>query len=429
MIYIKETSIKFIKEPLLSPFGFKGGYINELWQVLARISDGENTAVGVGVQSILWSDAEVFAEHTPDDGNMLMFSISEYALKLLTGKSFKNPIEAMDSIKQETLLFAKKITGRENLRETFVLNALVSIDNALWSLYAKSLKKQSLPELFPREFAPAFGYKHKKLCNIPLITYGLKENAIRELIEGGHFLLKIKIGSDPAGDKDPQKMLEWDKQRLSEIHEIAKDYKTEYTENGKLAYYLDANGRYDSLERLEDFLKHAENIGALESIVLLEEPFPENAEISVKDLPVRVAADESCHSLRDVEERLSLGFSAIALKPIAKTISESLKILLAAHEKNVPCFLADLTVPPIMVEINKSFAARVAPIPGIKIGAVESNGAQNYLHWNKLLSYHPLFGKDFVSPKNAIFELDEEFFNTFGGAFIDSSFYLNAFNS
>jgi hypothetical protein len=212
MIHIKDTSIKYIKEPLLSPFGFKGGSINELWQVLTRVSDGENTAVGVGVQSILWSDAQVFAEHSSDDGNMLMFRISEYALKLLEGKSFKTPIEAMDFIKADAIRFAKDITGRgDNLRETFVLNALVSVDNALWSLYAKALKKETLTEIFPSEFSPAFDFKHKKLCNIPLITYGLNEMAIRELIEGGHFLLKIKISSDPAGDKDPQKMLEWNK--------------------------------------------------------------------------------------------------------------------------------------------------------------------------------------------------------------------------
>ena len=153
---------------------------------------------------------------------------------------------------------------------------------------------------------------------------------------------------------------------------------------------------------MQDFLDYANEIGALSQIVLLEEPFAEDNKLDVSSLPCRIAADESAHSVHDVEERIALGYSAIALKPIAKTMSESLRILAEAHKKNVVCFCADLTVNPLMVEINKNVAARIAPIPGIKIGAVESNGAQNYTNWEKLYSYHPMGNESFAAPKNGI---------------------------
>ena len=78
------------------------------------------------------------------------------------------------------------------------------------------------------------------------------------------FFLKIKIGSDPDKDGDLDKMLEWDKQRLSEIHEAVKDIETPYTDTGYVPYYLDANGRYDSKDRLMRFLDHAAQIGIRE---------------------------------------------------------------------------------------------------------------------------------------------------------------------
>ena len=118
---------------------------------------------------------------------------------------------------------------------------------------------------------------------------------------------------------------------------------------------------------------------------------------------------------------------AIALKPIAKTVSESLKILMEAHSHGVVCFCADLTVNPLMVEINKNFAARIAPIPGIKIGAVESNGAQNYINWNEMYSYHPMGDRSFAKAVEGIFYPDDEFFKLGGGIYRDSEYYLSKF--
>ena len=426
MINITNVKLNFVREPLLAPFGFKGGHLDELWQILVRVEDGDEFGVGVGVQSVLWSDAEIFASHSQSGGNALMFLITEFAANKICGKSFETPFDVLDFVREDAIEYAKKITGREDLRETFVMNALVALDNAIWQLYAKKEKCEDFVSLVPEKFKNALSYRHKKLCNIPLITYGLSEEKIHGLLKEGFFLLKIKIGSDPDGDKDLDKMLAWDKARLSEIHKIASEYTTEYTDSGKIAYYIDANGRYDTIERMQDFLSYAEEIGALSQIVLLEEPFAEQNKIDVSSLPCRIAADESAHSVRDVEERIALGYKAIALKPIAKTMSESLRILNEATKKNVVCFCADLTVNPLMVEINKNVASRIAPIPGIKIGAVESNGAQNYTNWEKLYSYHPMGSESFAAPVNGVYELNDKFFETSGGIYRDSEYYINA---
>ena len=69
---------------------------------------------------------------------------------------------------------------------------------------------------------------------------------------------------------------------------------------------------------------------ALERIVLLEEPFAGDRPEPVHGLPVRVAGDESAHSAQDVA-RLTreYGYSAIACKPIAKTLSVTLEMVRA----------------------------------------------------------------------------------------------------
>ena len=117
------------------------------------------------------------------------------------------------------------------------------------------------------------------------------------------------------------------------------------------------------------------------------------------DLGVRVAADESAHTDADAARRIDLGYGAIALKPIAKTLSMTLRIARLAHERGVPCFCADLTVNPILVDWNKVFAARLAPLPGLQMGLVETNGHQNYRNWEAMRRHHPGFGAEWTLPE------------------------------
>ena len=421
---IIKTDSRYIPEKLKAPFGFKGGYLSELWQVVCRIETEKAYGIGVGVQSVLWSDAAVFTSNSEEQGNKYMYEVTTYALELLQGKEGATPIELIDGIYPKILDYAKGLTNvKETLRETFVRNALVAVDNALWQLYAKERTTQDIMGIIPEEYKEALCEKHERLCNVPLVSYGVTEEEIKKLLDEGTVLMKIKIGFDDNGKMSKADMLEWDKKRIQRIHGIAKSYQTKYTTSGKILYYLDANGKYDSIERLQSLLAYMQEIGALGQTVLLEEPFEEENKLFVGDLPIRIAADESVHSEKDVEERIALGYKAITLKPIAKTLSETLKILKKAYEKNVVCFCADLTVNPLLVEWNKNIAARIKTLPEMKVGILESNGEQNYVNWETMQNESP-FGKKGAC-KNGIYELTEEFFEKSGGIFEETKYYTN----
>ena len=170
-------------------------------------------------------------------------------------------------------------------------------------------------------------------------------------------------------------------------------------------------------------MDHAKKIGAFDQIAIIEEPFPEEYEVEVSDLGVRIAADESAHSDKDAKRRIDMGYGAIALKPIAKTLSMSLKILKVAHEAEVPCFCADLTVTPILVDWNKNVAARIGPLPGMSIGVLETNGHQNYKRWEELLRFHPCYSAEWMKTKDGLFNLDDDFYNQSGGILKISEHY------
>ena len=423
---ITDTSTNFVREPLSAPMGFKGSYLSELWQVAVRLSTQSHTGIGVGVQSVLWSDASVFASASQAAGNAWMFSMTAHALALAKGLDFSDPFSLLNTLLPQVHEYGKKITGNPNLRKTFALNSLVAVDHAAWQLYASVKGITELTDLIPESFRPALQGRQEALCSIPLITYGMAPDEARNMAEKGHFLLKIKIGADPDKDGSQEKMLAWDIARLEKIHAALKDLTTPYTDSGRILYYLDANGRYDSKERLLQLLDRADAIGALERIVILEEPFPEEHLVDVSALPVRIAADESAHSDADAIQRIDMGYTAIALKPIAKTMSMTLRVLQEAHKRNIPCFCADLTVNPWMVDINKSIAARIAPLPGIKIGVLESNGPQNYANWSAMKTQHPLYvPQKELDPQNGLFPLNEEFYRCTGGMFSKAKYYAN----
>jgi len=107
-------------------------------------------------------------------------------------------------------------------------------------------------------------------------------------------------------------------------------------------------------------------------------------------------------------------------------MSMSLRIAKAAHEKGIPCFCADLTVNPILVDWNKNVAARLAPLPGMKIGVLESNGHQNYRDWEEMMKYHPCCGAAWTRSVNGLFRLDDDFYARSGGIFETSPHYLQS---
>jgi L-alanine-DL-glutamate epimerase-like enolase superfamily enzyme len=421
-ITITNVNSNFEREPLVRPFGFKGGYMSEIWQTISLLeSAAGNRGLGLDTQNVLWSDARVFAGNSEAAGNALMYAITERAMQMVKGMTFTTPIDLQESILDDVYSYAQKATSNPDLRMTFALNALVGLDNAAWMLYANENGYDNFDQLIPEKYQPALSNKHDKVASIPLMAYNIPISEITDAVDQGYFFMKIKIGQPGT----QQEMLEKDKERLSAIHKAIGDKRTPYTADGKLPYYFDANGRYEKKETLMRLLDHARSIGAYDQIAVIEEPFPEKADIDVHDIEIRLAADESAHTDKDALERIEMGYKAIALKAIAKTMSMTMKIAQAAFDHDVPCFCADLTVNPILVEWNKVVASRLSSFPGLGgMGLMETNGHQNYKNWETMRSYHPYPDARWSKTVDGVFNLDKDYYEKSGGILKISEHYM-----
>ncbi len=417
---IAATDSNFEREPLIRPFGFKGGYMREIWQSAAMLQGESGTRkVGICTHSVLWSDASVFAAHSEAAGNAMMFAMTERGLQMVKGQTFESPVHMVDGIMDELWRYGQKITDNPHLRKTFALNALVGVDNAAWLLYAAENGITNFDDLIPAAYRPALSHHHDTVASIPLMAYAIPVSEIVQAVDDGYFFMKIKIGQPGTQEE----MLQKDMARLTEIHQAIGNRTTTHSKNGKLPYYFDANGRYEKKETLMRLLDHARKIGAFDQIAIIEEPFPEEVEEDVSDLGVRIAADESAHTDADALKRIQMGYKAMALKAIAKTMSMTMKIAQVAHEHNVPCFCADLTVNPILVEWNKNVAARLSPFPGLGTGLLETNGHQNYKYWDKMLTYDPTSSAPWAKTVKGVFNLDKDYYKRSGGMFEPSPHY------
>ena len=424
-ITIASVDSNFEREPLLRPFGFKGSAMTEVWQVGALLESESGTRkFGLGCQNVLWSDSSVFAAHSESGGNALMYAITERALQIANGMTFQSPINLLEEILPEVYEYAKQITNNPDLRKTFALNALVGFDNAAWLLYAEENGITDFDTMVPSQYRPALSHKHDRVASVPAISYATPLDEMVELVDQGYFLMKIKIGH--AGTQ--QEMLEKDKERLLAIHDSIGDRETDQTPDGKIPYYLDANGRYESKDALLEIIDYTKKIGMHEQILCIEEPFPEPLQVDVSDVDAVIVSDESAHTDEDALERIEMGYSAIALKDIAKTLSMTLKIAKVAYERDIPLLCADLTVNPFLVDWNKNIAARLEGFPGLgDMNLMENNGHQNYRDWERLETYHPCNGASWTEAQNGVFMTNDDFYERSGCIFEQPEHYAQMF--
>ncbi len=412
-IAVERTSCAFEEEPYIRPFGFKGGYSTGQWIVSSYMrSRSGRHGIGLGTQSCRWSDAALTRRASTAGCNAFMFAMTQYALRLLEGRTFASPVEMTDWLWPQVWEYGKAVTDKPDLRATFALNALVSVDNAAWVLFARENGMTSFDEMLPDAYRPGLSCRHAQCAAIPLFSYAVPVSEIRQAVEKGFFFMKIKIGQGGTQEE----MLAKDMARVSEIHEVLKDCRTPYTKDGKLPYYFDANGRYEKKDTFLRFVDHLRKIGAFDQVAIVEEPFDELADIDVRDIPLRLAADESAHTVEDAVARIEMGYRALALKPIAKTMSMSMKIAQAAFERNIPCFCADLTVCPALVEWNKVVAARLPAFPGLgDLGLVETNGAQNFRNWERMRRDLAYPDAPWTRVRNGVFACDADYYAKSGG--------------
>ncbi len=424
IIRVVSTRSDFEREKLVRPFGVKGGYLTELWQIVSAMKSASGHGkIGMATQSVLYGDADLFAAHSEANGNALMYVLTNKALDLVKQTPFFTPVDLLDKILPAVINEGKKITGKADLNMNFVYNALVSVDNAAWLLYGAENKFNNFEAMIPAHYKKALSHQNDKIAVMYQIPYGMPMQDLKNAANQGYFVFKIKTGA-PGSQSE---MLAADMERLSLIHETLKDLRTDQTPDGKLIYTLDANARYEKKETLLRYLDHAKRIGALGQIKLIEEPLAENNEEDVRNVGIRIAADESVHTEADAIRRLDQGYSAMVLKGIAKTLSMSMKIAKLAYDRQVPCLCADLTVNPILIDWHKNLAGRLVPFPGIGMGLMETNGDMNYRNWKEMVNHHPAAGASWMQVNNGVFELNKDFYDRGGGIFEPSAHYEDMF--
>lgn len=422
-IQVTKTNSNFEREPLIRPFGFKGGYLTELWQTASQLSTAHNTQIGIATQSVLYGDANLFEQYSESGGNALMYTMTEKALRLVKNTPFTTPIDLLDKILPQLEKEAVKVTGLNDVNINFIFNSLISIDNAAWLLYAAENNFKDFNSMIPQPYKKALSARNNKVAVMFQVSYSMPEQDIRNAADQGYFIIKIKTGQ-PGTQAE---MLQKDMDKLTQVHAALKDKRTSQTPDGKLIYTLDSNARYEKKETLLRLLDHADKIGALSQILFVEEPLSEKNNENVGDIGVRMAADESIHTEQDAIKRLDQGYKGLVLKGIAKSLSLSMKIAKLAYERNVPCLCADLTVNPILIDWNKNLAARLQPFPGLGMGMIETNGDMNYVNWNTMVKYHPEAGAKWTQVHNGVFELDEDYYAKSGGIFGSSPHYQHMF--
>ena len=419
-IEIKSYRFNFEREPLAKPFQFKGSSFQEKWTLVVGLESSRGTrSTGIGGTAVLWSDPAVFSSFSEAGGNAIMAAMAEKGAQLAAGRSFENPVELMETIIPRVHDFGVHITGKGDLKKTFTLNSLVALDLAFWKLVFLENGFSDFDRMIPGEYRPALGHRLGRIARLPVVSYDCSMAELGKFVDQGHFFLKVKIGQ--AGS--PEEMIRKDAARLEEIHKAFRERTVPQSPTGKVWYYLDGNGRYPDKASLKRLIRRAEELGMLDQIALVEEPFPGEVREDVSDLPVRVAADESVEDEDQVLERIRLGYRAIAIKPAGKTLSMSLKMIRAAHQGGVACFVADNACIPLLLEWNKNIAARLGPFPGLDAGILESNGEQNYKYWPRMIADHPLRGAGWIEPRDGFFHLGSEFYRISGGIFLAPGHY------
>lgn len=423
-IKIDRIASDFERQSLVRPFGFKGGYLTELWQAISMMQTTTGAPkIGLATQSVLYGDPNVFSQHSESAGNALMYAVSEKALQLVKEMPFETPVDLLSSILPETTKYAASITGRSDVNLNFIYNALVSVDNAAWLVFASENNYAHFDAMIPAAYRKPLARRNPKIAVMYQIPYGMPMADLLKAAEEGYFVFKIKTGM--PGNQE--QMLKLDMERLTQIHQALKDRSTSQTKDGKLIYTLDANGRYEKKESLLRYLDHAKKIGAFEQIKLIEEPFRESNNEGVSDVGVIVGADESVHTEADAVKRMQQGYKALVLKGIAKTLSMSLRIAKVAYEHHAACICADLTVNPLLLDWHKNLAARLQPFPGVGMPMIETNGDMNYKNWNQMKTFHPVQHASWQQVTQGVFELNDDFYERSGGIFMGTPHYENMF--
>ena len=101
--------------------------------------------------------------------------------------------QVAEALLPEVYEYAVAVTGNAELRKTFALNALVSLDMALWKLYSRERGIGDFDEMIPAGYRPAFARHQDAVARLPVVGFHLAASDLRRLAEKGVFFFSSFI--------------------------------------------------------------------------------------------------------------------------------------------------------------------------------------------------------------------------------------------
>ncbi len=375
MFEITNCEVRYIRDSI-SGFKFGNTIINSLLQAVIKItiSDGNRFTDGYGQAGLCppWNDKSParsnisLSEKENEMKKIISFTIGKYK-----NSTFNTPLELYDNLISEITDFSFSVNPENPVPPLMIMNSVSAVDLALWETYAR-FKEKNVFEVIPEDFKNYFSGDHKQVIVLHTVGGTDSLDSIQEAInKEGICAFKIKLGGDP----------DWNKQRIKDIHSRFGNMDTESSifNDGKISYTFDLNEQCrdsEDLFRLVDFL---DKTGIAGRTILIEEPFfRDNYSARVDNPGIDMEADERLVSVEDVVRVFELGYKRIAIKPSARTFSESLKMVIKGLELGMKPGVMDLTNGVPFAFPAGVLTASKLPQYGSELPFLETNGRQYY---------------------------------------------------
>lgn len=352
MFKIENCKIRTKRYPFIKPFHISGGVISDFLQLFCEIkiiNDGKKF-LGLGHSGIspVWSDKRLDISFA--DKEKQSVALAEHIAATAVGQEFVNPMAVFEFIKKE----AEKFASQNNLPKLSQYVAMSPIDMAVWNAFSNSENK-NIYQCLPKEI------KALKIFGNPRDIYlahtiGIGENIKEELIfakKRGIKWFKVKLKGNFENDKNT----------IINFFAIFTGLNPKIILDGNEGYSISDLKKLLSWLMIEKFHKN---------IIYIEQPISRFNKSSIKNIQGMIPffADEMVCDINDLTRVHKMGYQGIALKPTAKTFSETIKMLPLIDKLGLKISIADLTnCAPKAYPFHCEFAARLKN----KIAGVEIN--------------------------------------------------------
>ncbi|MEK6808866.1 MAG: enolase C-terminal domain-like protein, partial [Nanoarchaeota archaeon] len=358
-------------------------YITEATVKVGVSSNGKHgEGTGQGFLSDIWAqkadinlNGKVLSSENPIERHQFldarMREMVEYSCGYHNNQTFANPLQAYN------LTVAGHVRkGIELKLEPLAIAVAISpIDNAIWEAFA-DMQGISVFECLHRNYSKFLNPPRNEIRVLHTVGGGdiIYNSEVKEsykdgvpqtleawIKEEGLSAFKIKLKGNPDADSD----------RIERIYALANDI----PDLRYFRYSLDANESYDitRLKKLMDWLSKKPFFGAL---LFVEQPLSryskEQIPESIKEYGKPIVADESLVRVDDVYSVYNLGYTGIALKPIARGYSVTFQQIPIASNLGMYLTVQDLTSNNEALRIHLDFARRI----GSSEDCVEANARQ-----------------------------------------------------